>query len=210
MAQFVDPANLLTLASLISAVACSFLAIQRHIHWAVVALILSGLCDLFDGVVARRMQRGEDCRRFGSNLDSLVDACAFGFAPVVLLFNSGCRSLAEGGLLGLFAVCVVWRLAYFNTVPMSEVDGRRYFTGMPSTYVALFFPLVYLVGLVQERWLRPGLVAMTVTLMLAMVSTRKVRKPGGLAYVFFLGLAVVAVVLLLWKGDRSFEPPSGV
>lgn len=107
MLRFLDVANGLTLVSLVSAVTCALLAMAGHITWAVIALILSGLCDLFDGFVARRLSRSDERRQFGGNLDTVVDSCAFGFAPVVLLYSSGLKSAAEAVLLAFFDVCRV-------------------------------------------------------------------------------------------------------
>ena len=109
--RLLDIANALTLAGLAAAVACSLLAINGLLAYAVVALMVSGLCDLFDGFVARKLNRTTEQRQFGGHLDSVVDACSFGFAPVVLMYASGLDSAVEIPLLILFAACAVWRLA---------------------------------------------------------------------------------------------------
>ncbi|MFT5497530.1 MAG: CDP-diacylglycerol--serine O-phosphatidyltransferase [Kiritimatiellia bacterium] len=208
MIRFVDAANVMTLTSLVGAVACVLLAIEQQIAYATVALILSGLCDLLDGMIARRIKREEVNRRFGTHLDSLADVCAFGFAPMVLLYSCGCNHPLEIVLLALLPICVAWRLAYFETIPMPEVKGRKYFYGLPSTYVALFMPLVLLGAIFFPVILHPGLIAMTIILMLAMVSTRRVPKPGRLAYLFFFLLALAAMVTFVLKGGNAFELPA--
>ncbi|MFT5125524.1 MAG: hypothetical protein ACI97B_004173 [Verrucomicrobiales bacterium] len=50
--------------------------------------------------------------------------------------------------------------------------------------------------------------AMTIILMLAMVSTRRVPKPGRLAYLFFFLLALAAMVTFVLKGGNAFELPA--
>jgi len=203
-AHFFDPANAVTLMSLAGAVACISLALAGHIHLAVVALIGSGLCDLFDGVVARRMRRDNLQRAFGEQLDSLVDACAFGMAPAVLLHASGLSAVWFWPVLLFIPVSVVWRLAFFHVVPMTERAGRKYFHGLPCTYVALILPMVYLLGIWLPQFLLPSLAGMAVLLCLAMWSHRPVPKPSGKAYVFFAAMALVATVVLLWKGGAAF------
>jgi len=198
--RFLDPANLLTFTSLALAASSMWAAMAGQIHWAVIALIGSGFCDLFDGLVARRLKRDRQQQDFGGMLDSLVDACAFGMAPVVLLYASGFSSVYTLPLLLLLAISVVWRLALFSVVDMPERDGRRYFHGLPCTYVALFLPLVYVLALWWPQLMQLGLGGMTVLLIAAMLSTRPIRKPSGVAYVIFAFFAAAAIAVLIWKG----------
>jgi CDP-diacylglycerol--serine O-phosphatidyltransferase len=206
MLRFLDVANGLTLVSLTAAVACALLAVHGLIAFALVALILSGLCDLFDGWVARRLKRSDEQKRFGGRLDSVVDACAFGFAPVVLLHCSGLQSPGELALLGLFAACVAWRLAYFDAV--TAADGpKNYHEGLPATYVALILPLTYLLKLAEPSWLRGGLVAATASLALAMVCTVHVPRPRGAAYAVFLAAGVISIAVFLLAGSTYDQTP---
>ena len=119
--QLLDVANALTLLGLVAAVACAILAISDQLSYAVVALMISGVCDLFDGVLARRCNRSEAQAEFGGRLDTIVDACSFGFAPVVLMYSAGLRGIWEVPLLVFFLVCVVWRLAFFDLVGLQRV-----------------------------------------------------------------------------------------
>ncbi len=57
--ELLDLANLVTLAGLAAAIACTLLAIRGHLALAAVALMVSGVCDLFDGFVARRLNRSQ-------------------------------------------------------------------------------------------------------------------------------------------------------
>jgi len=190
-----DVANALTLTGLVAAVACCLLAMNGLLAYAVVALMLSGVCDLFDGFVARRLNRSSHQRRFGGHLDSVVDACSFGFAPVVLMYAAGLNSPAEILLLVFFATCAVWRLAYFDTVGLKADGRKRYFHGLPTTYVAVVLPLAFLAGFFGETWLRVSVGVAMVGLAVAMISTFPVRKPTGVYYLLFpiCGVALTAV-----------------
>ena len=196
--ESMDAANALTLAGLAAAVACSLLAMNGLLAYAVVALMVSGLCDLFDGVVARSLNRSDGRKNFGGHLDSLVDACSFGFAPLVLMYAAGLNHMLDVPLLLLFAACVVWRLAYFDTVGFQSAGARRYYTGLPTTYVALILPLVFLAGFGGNAWLRGSLGLATVGLALAMVSSLPIRKPSGICYWVFpiLGLSLAGVFVM--------------
>jgi CDP-diacylglycerol--serine O-phosphatidyltransferase len=124
-----------------------------------------------------------------------VDACSFGFAPVVLMYASGLSSPAEIPLLLFFAACVVWRLAYFDTIGLQGDGKKRYFCGLPTTYVALVLPLAFLAGFLGKAWLRGSVCIAMAGLALAMVSTFPVRKPSGVCYLLFpvCGIALTAV-----------------
>ena len=53
-----------------------------HPYIGIFALLASGLCDAFDGRVARtKKDRSERERRFGVQVDSLADVVAFGVLP---------------------------------------------------------------------------------------------------------------------------------
>ena len=44
---------------------------------ALTCLILAGICDLFDGVVARKCKRTDKEKAFGVQIDSLADVISF-------------------------------------------------------------------------------------------------------------------------------------
>jgi CDP-diacylglycerol---serine O-phosphatidyltransferase len=196
--QLLDLANALTLIGLAAAVACAFLAIQRHLAFAVVALMVSGVCDLFDGVVARRLNRSPHQQNFGGRLDSIVDVCSFGFAPVVLMYSAGLNGIMEVLLLVFFILCVVWRLAFFDMVGLQGVGKQRNFIGLPVTYVAMILPIAFLAGFWGTLWLRGCVAVAAAGLAIAMVSTYRIRKPSGVFYLLFpaSGLALAFVYIL--------------
>lgn len=202
MLRIFDAANAISLVALLAAAACCALAIRGFPAYAVIALIVAGICDLFDGLVARRLVRTEEQRLFGGRLDSLVDACAFGFAPIVFLFATGLNSPLDLALLGLFLICAVWRLAYFDTVGLESDGTTRYYIGLPTTYVALILPLVFLSIFAGRTWFENALRAATLMLALAMVSSVRIRKPGGIAYAGFSMLAATVIAVLLWAAPR--------
>lgn len=80
-----DYTVILTYASLVSAVCGMMLSAAGQFTAAVLCLLASGLCDAFDGVVARsKSNRTEEEKAFGIQLDSLCDTVSFGVFPVVL------------------------------------------------------------------------------------------------------------------------------
>lgn len=179
MLRFFDRANAVTLLGLAAAVLCVVLSARGLVPWAVVALIASGFCDGFDGMIARRLARSDEQKRFGAHLDSIVDVCAFGIAPTALLHAAGLRSAPEVAALVFFACCAAWRLAYFDTVGLADEGGRRYFTGLPTTFTSIVVPTALLAGLQGPGAMRIGANVAAVGMGLAMVSPVRVPKPGG-------------------------------
>ena len=54
----------------------------------VICLLISGVCDSFDGMVARtRKNRSREDLMFGERIDSLSDLIAFGVAPTAIGFG---------------------------------------------------------------------------------------------------------------------------
>ena len=85
-ARYLRCSNLLTYLSLLSGLLAVIVARQwRSWEYSGVLLAVSAFADTFDGRFARLFSRSESEKAFGAQLDSLVDAFAFGIAPVVCL-----------------------------------------------------------------------------------------------------------------------------
>jgi CDP-diacylglycerol--serine O-phosphatidyltransferase len=197
MSRFIDAANLLSLAGLSAAVLSALLAANGRVRFAIVALSVSGLCDLFDGALARRLDRSPQAKQFGAALDLVVDGCSFGIAPAVLLNGVGLRSAPEIALLVAFVCCAAWRLAYFETVGLVLEQDVRYYHGLPTTFVALIVPLACLAGFYGEAPLRVAAALAAGGLALAMVSPVRIPKPTGRV---LLAFPVIGVIFILTFG----------
>jgi len=202
MWRFMNAANAVTLLGLLAALAAALLALHGRLAYGLAAMLLSGLCDTFDGVVARLLERDADQRTFGARLDSLVDACSFGVAPVFLLHGAGLTSPGELALLGAFACAAAWRLAYFDTLGMIEEGARRYFIGVPTTFVALGVPLAGLAGFHGARSLRIAAAVAAGALAVGMVAPIRFPKPRPALYAPLSGIGVALVVLYLAAAGR--------
>ena len=77
----------LTYLSLISAGTGIMISLYSHAHpfIGVFFLLVSGLCDAFDGKVARsKKNRTEMEKKFGIQIDSLADMVSFGVLPACI------------------------------------------------------------------------------------------------------------------------------
>lgn len=206
MHRFIDAANAITIAGLTAAVLGAVCSARGLLAWAVVALLASGLCDLFDGFVARRLTRTEEGRTFGARLDTIVDVCAFGMAPAALLHAAGLARPWELAVVVVFVACAAWRLAYFDTVGLATAPGgRRTFTGLPTTFTALALPLACLAGFHSRDALRLAVTVTAAGLAVAMVSPVRVPKPGGAWYAV---LSAVALGLMATFAAAAHRFPS--
>lgn len=145
-----------------------------------------------DGVIARKLERSELQAEVGKQLDSLVDLCAFGFAPALFAYCYGLSRPWELALLMLFLGANALRLAYFNSVGMGTDGQIRYFTGLPVTYSALFVPLIFALNFFLSAELMKGILSGLYLLMTGlMVSNLRIRKPRAMGYAFLLAIALV-------------------
>ncbi|MBR5712465.1 MAG: CDP-alcohol phosphatidyltransferase family protein [Lachnospiraceae bacterium] len=126
---------------------------QEDFRFSIFFLMLAGLCDMFDGTVARRVKRTEQEKKFGIQLDSLCDIVCFGVTPATIaymLYNgSGMRFL--GLICGLIlTICGVIRLAYFNVTEEERqaetTERREFYQGLPITASAIGVPVAFIVG----------------------------------------------------------------
>ena len=125
--------NGLTLFNLFCGIYAIVLAIRGEIASAPTFIVLGGIADVLDGRVARATGTGS---RFGEELDSLVDAISFGFAPALIMYlGMPSRGNWEWLLVFIFTSCAVMRLARFNV----EQAGRKktHFHGLPSPAAGL-------------------------------------------------------------------------
>jgi CDP-diacylglycerol--serine O-phosphatidyltransferase len=185
---------------------CGLIAIYiNHPIYSSIAILLGGICDVFDGAAARWLNAQSEV---GKQLDSLSDAITFGIAPAYLLYHhtfvystySPYISLVACVMLSLFAIV---RLAIFNT----DTRQKDVFLGIPTPAMAMFF-----VGIVahyhyNNDWLTeksimrfllvlPFFFAALMVLPVKMLSFKKIN-------IYFISVLIAAPVCLYafrWAG----------
>ena len=190
---------ILTYMGLACAVAGIMLAASGYkISYAFICLMLAGIFDLFDGPVARRVKRNEEEKKFGIEMDSIVDAVSFIALPIVLFISMGMNALPYVILYIVFAISGVARLAYFNAVDADSEGPVKYYTGLPVTYCALIFPLFYLLSIPFDKNIFMVIYAIVIAVVSVLqVLKVKIAKPKGIAYVIFGVLAIVLITVFI-------------
>ena len=194
-----NPSVILTYVGMAFAVVGMFLAFKgERINYSLICLIVSGVCDLFDGAVARKVKRTEEEKAFGIELDSLVDVISFIALPLTIFMAMGMTRVLHLCIYLFYTLTGIARLGYFNVATADSEGPVKYYMGLPVTYVALVFPVVYLLKYVTPDTVFQVLytVAILVVTVLELIKV-KIAKPRGIAYGFFGLLAVGAIVLYM-------------
>jgi CDP-diacylglycerol---serine O-phosphatidyltransferase len=166
--------NAITVLALCSGLSALRFALDGNYTGALAAIALAVLLDALDGRLARLL---DATSRIGAELDSLADCVSFGVAPAAVLFVWALDGTRFGWPVALvFTVCVVLRLARFNTL-LDDTEAlpfaKEFFVGIPSPAGALLalLPLTMFLQFGAGWWSSPVTVAAwTITVAIAMVS----------------------------------------
>lgn len=217
MIGFYDYTVVVTYISLVSSILGIFCAMEGRMSIAVFCLAFSGLCDMFDGKIARtKKNRTDEEKSFGIQIDSLCDMVCFGVFPIILGYKLGmCRPYGIV-ILAFYGLAGVIRLAYFNVVEekrQSETSEKRtYYQGLPITSMSVVMPLLFVVSV-----LFPGFHYFVFSLHIAVllvgflfVLDFRFRKPTNRELVVLVTVVAVAVLFILfykegWWHRRIFR-----
>ena len=166
------------------------------IKYAYICLICAGVCDMFDGTVARRCKRNDEEKAFGIQLDSLADVANFVVFPMILLckINTIYYILPIMIIYGIFGVA---RLANFNITAPTDNTPVKYYQGMPVTLSALIFPVIYLLSYVLSRNIFI-IIYDSIALLVGILFVAKIKIPKPRIYVSFILLAIAIIVTVTY------------
>ena len=195
---FYDYTVVLTYISLGISVFGITMALEGNFKMAIFCLALSGLCDMFDGKIARtKKNRTEDEKNFGIQIDSLCDVVCFGVFPVMICYCLGVNTPAGVASLIFYSIASVIRLAYFNVTEAKRQteteENRKYYQGLPIKSMAIILPFLYLM---RRYYMIHFLIVIHIAVIivgLLFILNIKVKKPQN--PVRILLVAVVALAL---------------
>ncbi len=157
-------------------------ALNGSIHSALVCLMISGVCDMFDGKIASTKTRTAKEKRFGIQIDSLSDLICFGALPAVIIYITSSGSNSSFYIAGLYLLCALIRLSWFNVDEEERQactqEPREVYLGLPVTTAALVIPA--LIGLGQvNNWPLDKLGPVILLVMaVAFVTPFRLKKPA--------------------------------
>lgn len=168
-------------------------ATKNKIPNALLCLMVSGFCDMFDGGIASTRKRTMQEKRFGIQIDSLSDLICFGVLPA-LIVNSQTDSKLNLWICGVYVLCALIRLGYFNVDEEERQDksdeGRKYYKGMPVTLMAIILPFTSMELSEKNLFV---LAAASIAFLLPV----EIKKPNGTAKIIMLTLGVFAFLKVI-------------
>lgn len=201
MLGFYDYTVVLTYVSLAVSVFGMTRALEGDFRVAILCLALSGLCDMFDGKIARtKKDRTEDEKKFGIQIDSLCDVVCFGAFPIIICYSLGMRGKVSVLILMLYGVASVIRLGYFNVTEekrqTESQEVREYYQGLPITSMAIILPFLYLIRRYCGIHFLMAVNAAVVIVGILFISDIKVKKPQNPVLVILVAMVALALAVM--------------
>ena len=195
--------TLITYLGAIFAVLSMYFAFTRmafiegsYLRLSLIFLVLSGICDMFDGKVARMCKRTQEEKEFGIQIDSLADTVNFVVLPVIIMISLGMTSVIDVIIYMLLILCGISRLGYFN-VNASLDNPVKYYNGLPVTSTAIIYPVLGLLhGHIPENTFCLIYIIATLITAILFIAKIKIPKLKGSAYVIVPILAIILSILL--------------
>ncbi len=196
----------LTYLGMLSACVGIFFSIGGNYFLAVLLLMISGICDMFDGTVAStKKSRDENEKRFGIQIDSLSDLVSFGVFPAIFVYMISGAEYSVMAIACAYILAALIRLAYFNVLEeqrQSRKDNRKKsYLGVPVTTIALILPPFYML-------FSNNILANTIcfTVMLGLVAIGfifpiEIRKPASVGKMVIIVIGVLEFIsLFIFRG----------
>ncbi len=194
-----DYTVILTYISLWISIGGMMLSLNGHLDLAVLCLALSGLCDMFDGKIARtKKDRTEIEKRFGIQIDSLCDIVCFGVGPAIICYCMGMNGIVGVLILMFYVLAGLIRLAWFNVseeIRQNETEeNRECYQGLPITSMAIALPILVVFRPLLEREFIIALHALVLVIGLLFITNFRLRKPKKLGQTIMVIIVALAVL----------------
>lgn len=207
MLGFYNYTVVLTYVGMLTAFFGVVFAIHGSIEHALLCLMISGFCDMFDGLIASTMKnRTRRQKNFGIQIDSMSDLICFGVLPAIVVLQSldtqGSRVVT--GICGLYLLCTLIRLSYFNVDEaerQEKSDGRREnFQGLPVTSSALVLPLIFCLCDSTPASLEKIAPCVLLVMAIAFLTPFHLKKPALFGKLVLSVIGIAVLVCLISKG----------
>lgn len=197
--------NAITVLALCAGLSAVQFALHRDWALAIGAIGVAAVLDSLDGRIARLL---DATSKMGAELDSLSDAVSFGVAPALVLYVWQSDIQGFGWITSLvFAVCMVLRLARFNT--LLDVDkppyANEFFVGVPApaggllALLPLIITIEYGTGWWSTQlvvWLWTIAIALLLISRIPTLSLKTVRAPAKAAAPLLVIVCLLAAAII--------------
>lgn len=186
--------------------------VDKNITGSIICLMVAGICDMFDGKVARMCKgRTDEDKEYGIQIDSLADMVAFVAYPLVIFYgialkyNLNISPFLTVPIMTLFTVCGITRLAFFNLKAHSEDGPVKFYSGLPVTTTAIIFPFIYLFSFMLNKEIF-AYIYLAVILLVAVLFVLNFRFKKPKSKTFFIAMPIIGAIfgfILLYLKYRS-------
>ena len=194
---------------------------NEHPYIGTLFLLICGLCDAFDGRVARRKKNRTDSEKnYGIQIDSLSDLVAFGILPACVgfaFYRSSQFALTEAGrdvgltgripfpiltvIMAVYALAALIRLAYYNVTEQqrqqTETGCRETYTGLPVTSAAIVFPAFLAISQLAGTSYPLIYFGLMLVMAVAFLARFRLKKPGLSTILIFVAIGAVEFAILI-------------
>lgn len=175
----------------------AIIMLSKNTNCSIIFLAVAGICDLFDGRIARMFKRTDEEKKYGIEIDSLADVVNFLLCPACVLIYLCGNDITSDIIAVIYVLAGITRLAWFNIT----TDGNiGFYQGLPVTYSALFISITYvLIDRISLLAAYSGYIFKGLYILLAILFLLniKIKKPTGIWYIIFSLLAIATIVLLI-------------
>ncbi|MDD6879161.1 MAG: CDP-alcohol phosphatidyltransferase family protein [bacterium] len=177
----------------------NYALIESNLKIAMICMVIAGICDLFDGKVARMCKRTEEEKLFGIQIDSLSDMVGFVVFPVLIGYSLGLHNWYNIFGYILMVLAGITRLGFFNiTVCETNKDEPvKTYSGLPVTSTSAIFPLVwFLCEVINGLNFNTIFPYITYIVAFLFVFNFKIPKFKGKAYIVISIIAIIGLLLM--------------
>ena len=186
----------LTYANFICGIMGIICALEGNTLSAIVFLMVAGICDMFDGKVARtKKKRTKEEKHFGIQLDSLADVVSFGVLPAIIGYTLGAPKI----LVALFPTAGLIRLAWFNVLEIIRDSSEpvKAYTGLPITTSAMVFPFIYMLHDKLGNYFKITYIIMMIIVGIMFILKIKIKKPSTKTLLIGTIIGIIMFILMV-------------
>ncbi|HEV2784290.1 MAG TPA: CDP-diacylglycerol--serine O-phosphatidyltransferase [Actinophytocola sp.] len=201
--------NAITVLAMCAGLSAVQFTLVHNYGAAIAAIAVAAALDSLDGRIARLL---DATSKMGAELDSLSDAISFGVAPALVLYVWKFPGDRTGWVIALvFAVCVILRLARFNTL-LEDAEqppyAKEFFVGVPSPAGGLLvlLPLILWIQIGHDGWwsAKATVVVWTVAVAALLISRiptlalKSIRVPASAVAPLLVGVGLLAAAVITY------------